>query len=97
MKELKILTNSQLNELNSMIDDRGRTQNRRVKMETKWLSPEETCQLLRISRRTLQSYRDFGKLPFSQVCRKIYFKREDVEEFLERHYVKSSYWKGCQL
>ena len=59
-----------------------------------WLSPEETCVLLRISKRTLQSYRDLRKLPFSQVSRKIYFKREDVEEFLESHYVKPAYWKG---
>jgi predicted site-specific integrase-resolvase len=38
--------------------------------------------LLRISTRTLQSYRDEGKLNFSQIGNKIYYKVSDVEKLL---------------
>ena len=39
-----------------------------------WLSSDDVCRILRISKRTLQNYRDNRILPFSQVGRKIYYK-----------------------
>ncbi|MEI6899516.1 MAG: helix-turn-helix domain-containing protein [Bacteroidota bacterium] len=54
-----------------------------------WLDIDETCDLLKISRRTLQNYRDNGILPFSQVGGKIYFRASDIEDHLHRHYVKA--------
>lgn len=53
-----------------------------------WLSPEEVCQLLMISKRTLQNYRDQRTLPFAQIGRKIYFKSSDIEDYLTAHYIK---------
>ena len=50
-----------------------------------WLDNEDVCRMLNISKRTLQSYRDSGKLAFSQINHKIYYKPEDVEAFLERN------------
>jgi len=61
--------------------------------QNKWLSSDEVCHLLMISKRTLQSYRDQGTLPFSQVGRKIYYKASDIDEYLEAHYIKSRYQK----
>ena len=37
----------------------------------------------RISKRTLQTYRDRGLLPYSQINHKIYYRTEDVEAFVE--------------
>jgi excisionase family DNA binding protein len=54
-----------------------------------WLDIQETCQLLKISKRTLQSYRDNGILPFSQIGGKIYFRAADIEEHLKKHYIKA--------
>jgi len=54
-----------------------------------WLDIQEACQLLKISKRTLQSYRDNGILPFSQIGGKIYFRASDIEEHLNRHYNKA--------
>ena len=54
-----------------------------------WLDTLEVCQILKISKRTLQSYRDNGVLPFSQVSGKIYFKASDIEHHLENHYKPS--------
>jgi MerR family transcriptional regulator, repressor of the yfmOP operon len=57
----------------------------------KWLNSEEVCHLLMISKRTLQSYRDRGILPFAQIGRKIYYKASDIDEYLDAHYIKSRY------
>ena len=48
----------------------------------KWLDNCETCRLLNVSARTMQTYRDTGKLPYSQINGKIYYKASDVEAFL---------------
>lgn len=51
-----------------------------------WLDNKEVCDILRISKRQLQNYRDQGVLPFSQFGNKIYYRWKDVEEHLMRHY-----------
>ena len=61
---------------------------------TKWLSSEDVCHILKISKRTLQSYRDRGILPFAQISRKIYYKASDIDEYLERHYIRAHYQEG---
>ncbi len=48
----------------------------------KWLDNDEVCELLQISRRTLQSYRDNGILPYSQIGRKCYYKVTDIENLI---------------
>ena len=60
----------------------------------KWLSSEEVCHLLSISKRTLQSYRDRGVLPYAQIGRKIYYKASDLDEYLDAHYIKANFQKG---
>ncbi len=54
-----------------------------------WLDNQELMQLLKISKRTAQHYRDSGLISFSQVGNKIYYKLTDVEELLKRHYNKA--------
>lgn len=48
----------------------------------KWLDNDEVCELLQISRRTLQSYRDNGILLYSQIGRKCYYKVVDIENLI---------------
>ena len=50
----------------------------------KWLDNQEVCLLLNISKRTLQTYRDNGTLPYSQIGHKMYYKSEDVERVLNQ-------------
>ena len=57
-------------------------------LSEKWLDNQEVMQLLNISKRTLQSYRDESKLPFSQIGNKIYYRASDVEKFLKKNYRK---------
>jgi hypothetical protein len=50
---------------------------------TKWLDNQEVCLILHISKRTLQTYRDNGTLPYSQINHKMYYKLEDVERVMQ--------------
>ena len=54
-----------------------------------WLDNQEFIQLLKISKRTAQNYRDEGYISFSQVGHKIYYKLVDVDELLYKHYNKA--------
>lgn len=49
----------------------------------RWLDNQDVCQLLGIGKRTLQSYREKGLLPYSLFRHKIFYKKEDVERSLE--------------
>jgi hypothetical protein len=51
-----------------------------------WLDNQDVCELLHVSKRTLQHYRDTGKIPFSQVGAKIYYKAADINDFLNSGY-----------
>ena len=53
-----------------------------------WLDTQETCQLLKITKRTLQAYRLNGTLPFSTLGGKTYFRASDIEKHLNRNYVR---------
>lgn len=44
----------------------------------KYLTNREVCQLLRISSRTLQNWRDTGKIPFIQLKGKILYKESEI-------------------
>ena len=70
------------------INDRLDLQKPVPMLNDRWLDIQEACFLLRISKRTLQSYRDNGMLPFSQINGKIYFKAKDIENHLEKNYRK---------
>lgn len=55
-------------------------------LEDKWLDNQDVCLLLNISNRTLQTYRDKGILPYSQIGAKIYYKASDIDLFLNQNY-----------
>lgn len=54
-----------------------------------WLDGQEVCLYLNISPRTLQTYRDTGKISFSQINRKIYYKSSDVEALIKMNIINS--------
>ncbi|MDR0606152.1 MAG: helix-turn-helix domain-containing protein [Bacteroidales bacterium] len=57
---------------------------RKDKRLQKWLDNQDVCQMLNISKRTLQTYRDNGTLPYSQINHKMYYKPEDVQRVMEQ-------------
>ena len=52
-----------------------------------WLDNNEFCELLKVTKRTLQNYRDGFILPYSQIGRKVYYKVTDVQTLLEKNYI----------
>ncbi|WP_446662279.1 helix-turn-helix domain-containing protein [Epilithonimonas hominis] len=51
-----------------------------------YLSGEDMCKLLHISKRTLQQYRDDNILPYIQIGGKIIYKESDILTILEQNY-----------
>ena len=47
-----------------------------------WLDSQEVCLLLGFSKRTLQYYRSSGRLAYSQIGNKIYYKSSDIERII---------------
>ena len=49
----------------------------------KFLSNRDVCRMLQISSRTLQDWRDTGKIPFIQIKGKILYKQSEIFNLLE--------------
>ncbi|ENA1802867.1 helix-turn-helix domain-containing protein [Flavobacterium psychrophilum] len=88
--EAIIITKDQFSDLMSKLDTIQSQLNSKAdpKKET-FLDNQEFLLLMKISKRTAQTWRDEGKTSFSQVGSKIYYKLSDVEKLLQEHYNKS--------
>lgn len=51
-----------------------------------WMDNQDVCQILRISKRTLQVYREKGLIPFARIKHKIFYKPEDIKRFIDSTY-----------
>lgn len=61
------------------------SQNSKEKGMEQWVDNQDVCFMLNISPRTLQSYRDTGKISFSKINHKVYYKLSDIQEFIENN------------
>jgi excisionase family DNA binding protein len=77
---------SQLDEIKSRLDKTSK----QSPLSGPLLDNNEACALLKVSKGTLQSYRDQGDISFIQVGSKIYYRSSDIEEFLKNH-LKSAF------
>lgn len=57
-------------------------------IQNELLTNQELSQLLSVTTRTLQTYRDKGMIEFIQIGRKVYYSNDAVETFLNNHRVK---------
>lgn len=57
--------------------------------EDQFLDNQEFMQLMNISKRTAQSWRDEGVISFSQIGSKIYYRMSDVRRLLDNNYRKA--------
>lgn len=69
-------------------------ENEKQAQSAKWLDNDELSALLKVTKRTLQTYRDEGKISFSQIGSKIYYSASDIEEFFRSHYKKAFKYKS---
>ena len=51
-----------------------------------WLDNDEVCKILKISKRTLQTLRGNGTLPYFKLGGKVLYRKSDLEALLQRCY-----------
>lgn len=57
---------------------------------SEWIESEAARKLLGVSPKTWQNYRDQRLIPFSQIGRKIYVNRTDLDAFLRKHRIPAT-------
>jgi len=55
----------------------------------KYLTDKGVSEKLKVSRRTLQDYRNQGKIAYIQLGGKILYRESDIEKMLEENYYKA--------
>ena len=75
--------------INRLDDITKRLDNKNESTKDKFMDNQEFQTLMKISKRTAQTWRDEGRISFSQVGNKIYYKLSDVEKFLNENYNKA--------
>ena len=60
-------------------------------LKDSWIDNQDVLQTLHISKRTLQTFRDNGTLPYSKIKGKFYYKVSDVEQLLQDNYYNHNF------
>jgi hypothetical protein len=73
-----------INQLESILKEKTEEE-----LNSQWIESVKIPKILGISQKTWQTYRDKRLIPFSQIGSKIFVKRADLEDFMNKHYIKS--------
>tara|TARA_R110002094_G_scaffold18835_2_gene30487 strand:- start:556 stop:846 length:291 start_codon:yes stop_codon:yes gene_type:complete len=85
--EAIILSTQQYKELVNRLDTLNKKLEENQKSPTDtFLDNQEFLQLMNISKRTAQTWRDEGKISFSQIGSKICYRMSDVQKLLDKNY-----------
>ena len=87
--EAVIFSKEQFNTMLASIEEIKAKLEHKVDPEEDFIDNQEFLLKMKISKRTAQTWRDEGKISFSQVGNKIYYKVADVQELLTKHYNKA--------
>lgn len=55
----------------------------------RWLTADDVCKALSITKRALQYYRSCGIIPYTAIGTKVIFREEDVRRLLEKNLIKN--------
>ena len=72
--------------LSRITDTDART---KEKQPEQWLDTADVCVSLQLNRRTVYSLREQGKLPFSQIQHRVYYKAKDIKALVDSLAVKT--------
>ncbi len=87
---IDIKENAEINILLNKMDEIIKTIDKNnSKKEIKFLDNQEFIQLMNISKRTAQNWRDEGIVAFSQVGGKIYYQMKDIDALLENNLINA--------
>lgn len=85
--EAIILSTQQYKDLVNRLDDLNKQlEEKQKKPQDTFLDNQEFLQLMNISKRTAQTWRDEGIVSFSQIGSKIYYRMSDVQKLLDKNY-----------
>jgi len=88
--EAIILSKDQFQDLTTKLAEITKSlENQTQNPSERFVDNQQFMKLMNISKRTAQTWRDEGKISFSQVGAKIYYKLSDIELLLKTHYRKS--------
>ena len=68
--------------------------NSNSKLKDTWLDNQDVMQTLHISKRTLQTFRTNGIIPFSKIQGKFYYKEADIKQILQDNYYNHNFKKN---
>jgi excisionase family DNA binding protein len=57
----------------------------------RYLTDKEVAARLKLSRRTLQDYRNEGRIPYCQLGGKVLYRESDIQKLLEQNY-REAFW-----
>lgn len=84
--EAVILSKDQYQELSNRLDEIVKRLSEKSADPDQFVDNVDFLQLMKISKRTAQTWRDEGRIAFSQIGGKIYYRLEDIEVLLKNHY-----------
>ena len=88
--EAIILSTQQYTDLVNRLDELNKKlEEKQKKPQDTFLDNQEFLQLMNISKRTAQTWRDEGVISFSQIGSKIYYRMSDVQRLLDNNYRKA--------
>ncbi|MEN8251368.1 MAG: helix-turn-helix domain-containing protein [Bacteroidota bacterium] len=89
MERLVFLTESQLEEIVHKTVEKA-VQGDNFKKEKgandEWLTNKRVCEMLSLTPKTMQNYRDEGKIPFAKVGSRIFYRKRDIDTLLESNF-----------
>lgn len=79
-----------MKKLNSMESQIEKMSQKRPRLEDEYIDSTEVCRLLKISRKTLERYRDKDMIPYTKIKRRVFYRFADLDEFMLRNSVKTN-------
>ena len=77
--------NDRLDYLSSLVIDRNKSE-----YNSEWLETSDVCKILGVSTKTFLRYRDKRLISYTQIGKKIWIKRADLNSFMEMFNVPST-------
>lgn len=74
-----------IEKLNNLVDKASKIRSGKDVILEKSLDNQDVYEIIGISTRTLQTLHDTGKLPFTMIEHKIYYRPKDVEAIINNH------------
>lgn len=84
--EKATISNEQFETLNNRLVDISNHLTAKEQSPDQFVDNDDFIKLMKISKRTAQNWRDEGKIAFSQIGGKIYYRFGDIDTLLKQHY-----------